>query len=169
MRGRATSTISRLSFDAYNKFIEDDFLGGQRLDPLTDGRPDPRPTVRENVPGLGNLLSDFDFSQPPRKPVLLPLDPGPGPGVEAMSRAQRSLSDNEAPLERALDEPRSLLVLRQIRDLKPLEEKPQVILDGVDAEEHLACDLLVARGCRVRAARLVRAAERDQDLPLRLA
>ena len=69
----------RLSFDAYNKFIEDDFLGGQRLDPLTDGRPDPRPTVRENVPGLGNLLSDFDFSQPPRKPVLLPLNPGPGP------------------------------------------------------------------------------------------
>ncbi len=68
-----------LSFDAYNKFIEDDFLGGQRLDPNTDGRPDPRPTVRENAPGLGNLLSDFDFSQPPRKPVLLRLDPGPGP------------------------------------------------------------------------------------------
>ena len=39
-----------LSFDAYLKFIEDDFLGGQRLDPTTDGRPDPRPDVRENVP-----------------------------------------------------------------------------------------------------------------------
>ena len=38
-----------LSFDAYVKFIEDDFLGGQRLDPQTDGRPDPRPDVRENV------------------------------------------------------------------------------------------------------------------------
>ena len=38
-----------LSFDAYLKFIEDDFLGGQRLDPQTDGRPDPRPTVRENA------------------------------------------------------------------------------------------------------------------------
>ena len=38
-----------LSFDAYNKFIEDDFLGGQRLDPSTDGRPDPRPTVRDNA------------------------------------------------------------------------------------------------------------------------
>ena len=38
-----------LSFDAYDKFIEDDFLNGQRLDPATDGRPDPRPTVRENV------------------------------------------------------------------------------------------------------------------------
>ena len=30
-----------LSFDAYDKFIEDDFLNGQRLDPATDGRPDP--------------------------------------------------------------------------------------------------------------------------------
>jgi phospholipase C len=28
-----------LSFDAYLKFIEDDFLGGQRLDPRTDGDP----------------------------------------------------------------------------------------------------------------------------------
>ena len=33
-----------LSHDAYLKFIEDDFLGGARLDPATDGRPDPRPT-----------------------------------------------------------------------------------------------------------------------------
>ena len=39
-----------LSHDAYNKFIEDDFLGGQRLDPANDGRPDPRPDVRENNP-----------------------------------------------------------------------------------------------------------------------
>src|SRR5205085_2952132 len=39
-----------LSFDAYLKFIEDRFLHGQRLDPTTDGRPDPRPTVRRNAP-----------------------------------------------------------------------------------------------------------------------
>ena len=64
-----------LSFDAYLKFIEDDFLGGQRLDPATDGRPDPRPDVRENAPQLGNLLQDFDFNQPPRPPLLLPLHP----------------------------------------------------------------------------------------------
>ena len=64
-----------LSFDAYTKFIEDDFLDSQRLDPLTDGRPDPRPTVREDVPILGNLVSDFDFGQPPRRPMLLPVDP----------------------------------------------------------------------------------------------
>jgi phospholipase C len=64
-----------LSFDAYVKFIEDDFLSGQRLNPLVDGRPDPRPTVRENVPILGNLTKEFDFSQSPRSPVLLPVHP----------------------------------------------------------------------------------------------
>src|SRR5262249_50730457 len=42
-----------LSSDAYLKFIEDDFLGGARLDPATDGRPDSRPDVRENAPLLG--------------------------------------------------------------------------------------------------------------------
>ncbi len=64
-----------LSFDAYDKFIEDDFLGGQRIDPATDGRPDPRPTVRENVAILGDLTKDFDFSQAPRPPVPLPVHP----------------------------------------------------------------------------------------------
>jgi phospholipase C len=68
-----------LSFDAYAKFIEDNFLSGQRLDPTTDGRPDPRPDVRENAAQLGNLMSDFDFSQPPRPPEVLPLNPPPGP------------------------------------------------------------------------------------------
>ncbi len=60
-----------LSFDAYVKFIEDDFLGSARIDPRTDGRPDPRPDVRENVSILGDLRRDFDFSQTPRSPVLL--------------------------------------------------------------------------------------------------
>ncbi len=64
-----------LSFDAYLKFIEDDFLGGARLDPRTDGRPDSRPDVRERSPQLGNLVSEFDFSQPPRAPLLLPPYP----------------------------------------------------------------------------------------------
>jgi phospholipase C len=68
-----------LSFDAYLKFIEDDFLNGQRLDPKTDGRPDPRPTVRENVSILGNLINDFDFTQLPRAPLVLPTHPQPGP------------------------------------------------------------------------------------------
>jgi phospholipase C len=60
-----------LSFDAYAKFIEDVFLAGERLDPASDGRPDPRPTVREDVPVLGNLMNDFDFEQKPRLPLFL--------------------------------------------------------------------------------------------------
>lgn len=64
-----------LSPDAYLKFIEDVFLHGQRLDPRTDGRPDSRPNVREDNPKLGNLMQDFDFSQRPRAPLVLPVDP----------------------------------------------------------------------------------------------
>ncbi len=60
-----------LSFDAYAKFIEDLFMNHQRLDPKTDGRPDPRPTVRENVAQLGDLMSDFDFTQTPLPPLIL--------------------------------------------------------------------------------------------------
>ncbi|MDQ6793269.1 MAG: phospholipase [Chloroflexota bacterium] len=68
-----------LSHDAYAKFIEDDFLGGQRLDPKTDGRPDPRPGVRESATQLGDLSADFNFSQAPRAPVVLNPNPAPGP------------------------------------------------------------------------------------------
>ena len=64
-----------LSFDAFLKFIEDDFLASERLNPKTDGRPDPRPYVREDIPLLGNLVDDFDFTQKPRPPLL--LDPYP--------------------------------------------------------------------------------------------
>jgi phospholipase C len=94
-----------LSFDAYLKFIEDDFLHGRRLDPRTDGRPDPRPDVRERAKVLGDLRRDFDFSQSPRRPLLLPLHPKParrspllsgdgrarrqGPGARARRRVAR--------------------------------------------------------------------------------
>ena len=64
-----------LSFDAYLKFIEDDFLHGLRIDPRADGRPDTRPDVRESAKTLGNLAHDFDFDQKPRRPVILPLHP----------------------------------------------------------------------------------------------
>lgn len=64
-----------LSFDAYLKFIEDDFLGGLRLDPKTDGRPDLRPTVRENAAILGDLTNDFDFNQQPLPALILPEHP----------------------------------------------------------------------------------------------
>ena len=63
-----------LSFDAYLKFIEDDFLGGERIS-AADGRPDARPDVRENARILGNLVKDFDFNQKPRPPMLLPRIP----------------------------------------------------------------------------------------------
>ena len=79
-----------LSFDAYLKFIEDDFMNGARLSPKTDGRPDSRPDVRENIKVLGNLVNDFNFSQTPRRPIILSVDPkttlvcpngsSPGPG-----------------------------------------------------------------------------------------
>jgi phospholipase C len=68
-----------LSHDAYMKFIEDDFLGGARLNPATDGRPDQRPAVREEASALGDLSSDFNFSQEPLPPVLLSPHPAPGP------------------------------------------------------------------------------------------
>jgi phospholipase C len=72
-----------LSHDAYNKLIEDVFLGSQRLDPKTDGRRDPRPSVREAlVPG--NLLNDFDFSQTPSPPIE--LEPYPKPGAASVVR-----------------------------------------------------------------------------------
>ncbi len=69
----------QLSHDAYLKFIEDDFLNRQRLNPATDGRPDKRPDVREEAAGLGDLANDFEFNQAPRPPMLLPSHPPPGP------------------------------------------------------------------------------------------
>ena len=76
------------------KFIEDDFLNGQRLDPKTDGRPDPRPDVREDAPQLGDLQNDFDFNQAPLAPVLLPVEPQtdliePSSSASSRSRALR--------------------------------------------------------------------------------
>ena len=65
-----------LSFDAYARFIEDIFLGGQRIDPANDGRPDPRPDVRETNPALGDFRSEFNFNQAPLPPLVLPQCPG---------------------------------------------------------------------------------------------
>jgi len=66
-----------LSHDAYVKFIEDDFLSGERIDPRTDGRPDPRPDVRERATILGDLRADFDFTQAARPPMTLGGGIGP--------------------------------------------------------------------------------------------
>lgn len=75
-----------LSFDNYNRFIEDIFLNGARIDPATDGRPDSRPfvtegttQVKDSITGaaipVGDLLNDFNFSQIPLKIPVLPLKP----------------------------------------------------------------------------------------------
>ncbi len=64
-----------LSFDAYLKLIEDRFLGGRRLDGYNMGRPDPRPSTREEHPALGDLADEFDFYQEPIPPLI--LDPWP--------------------------------------------------------------------------------------------
>jgi phospholipase C len=74
-----------LSFDNYNRFIEDLFLRGARLDPATDGRPDNRPAVTEAITQVkdpvsgallpvGDLLNDFDFTLPPRPIPILPTN-----------------------------------------------------------------------------------------------
>jgi phospholipase C len=68
-----------LSFDAYLKFIEDDFLNRQRIDPKTDNRPDRRPSVRENAPVLGDLVREFNFNQTLLPTLILPIHPAPGP------------------------------------------------------------------------------------------
>ncbi len=78
-----------LSFDSYNKFIEDDFLGGARIDPATDGRPDSRTVVRENSTALGDLTQDFDFTQAPRRPMLLSPDGTGAPSFPPRPRAPR--------------------------------------------------------------------------------
>ena len=64
----------QLSFDAFAKFIEDDFLGGQRLNPKTDGRPDPRPDVRENAPASATSGATSTSTRAPR-PAADPPDP----------------------------------------------------------------------------------------------
>ena len=48
---------------------------GARLNPATDGRPDPRPDVREDEAILGNLDQDFDFDQAPRPRSCWPTNP----------------------------------------------------------------------------------------------
>jgi phospholipase C len=75
-----------LSSDSWLRFIEDDFMASHRLNPKTDGRPDPRPDVREAL--AGDITRDFDFSQTPLPPLILSpcptttLVPTPKPGCD---------------------------------------------------------------------------------------
>jgi phospholipase C len=116
-----------LSFDAYLKFIEDDFLGGERVDPTTDGRPDSRPDVRENAPELGNLADEFDFSQAPRAPMLLPVNPQ----TDLVAPAPRPLTSVRAPGVGVLPP----LALRAAA--RALGISPRVLRQNLDAGETL--------------------------------
>ena len=51
-----------LSFDAYLKFIEDDFLGGAAARPATDGRPTRGPTCGRTRRSSATSRNDFDFA-----------------------------------------------------------------------------------------------------------
>ena len=76
---RATST-TRPCFDAYNKFIEDDFLGGASgSTPRPTAVPTRAPTSARTPIAARQSDRDFDFNQPPRPIQLLPIHPPPGP------------------------------------------------------------------------------------------
>ena len=72
------------SFDAYATLIENLFLGGTRLSPTALGNPDNRPDLRDaltkvklfggGTAPVGDLMSEFDFSQQPQPPLILPTD-----------------------------------------------------------------------------------------------
>jgi phospholipase C len=97
-----------LSQDAILKFIEDDFMSGQRLDPNTDGRPDARPDVREALPGLGSFLADFNFTLNDPTDILppRPTTPTADPGGRYVIASGQSLTLNASassdPFGRAL-------------------------------------------------------------------
>ena len=127
-----------LSFDAYAKFIEDDFLGGQRLDPKTDGRPDPRPDVREDEPELGDLQNDFDFNQPPLAPVILPVQPDTDLVMPGRS-ARTSVPARPARLPGIQElEPFETAVAARYLDMRPAQLRRQLktMTLGQVAREH---------------------------------
>ena len=85
-----------LSFDAYLKFIEDDFLGGHASTRRPTAGPTRAPTSARTRPQLGDLESDFDFNQTPLEPVFLPVQPqtdliAPAAGSASASRARQAI------------------------------------------------------------------------------
>jgi phospholipase C len=127
-----------LSFDAYVKFIEDDFLHSQRLDPKTDGRPDPRPDVRENVRILGNLTKDFDFRQPPRRPLILPEYPLPATTPTASGKyvagALTAVSPGSVSVQVTATGPRDTDLQGQLLTVT-ITAKTSITLNGAAAQE----------------------------------
>ena len=78
-----------LSSDAYLKFIEDDFLGGARLNPATDGRPDSRPRRPGERPHPGQPAPGLQLRPGPAgsaAPERLPGEHHPDPEAETGMR-----------------------------------------------------------------------------------
>jgi phospholipase C/outer membrane protein assembly factor BamB len=99
---RSGAVVHRaLSFDSYLKFVEDDFLGGARLDPVTDGRPDSRPDVRETAPALGDLSAAFNFNQSPLPPYV--MNSGPPWGATPVTSRLPTGTSGTAPLSVSFD------------------------------------------------------------------
>ena len=61
-------------------------------DGQNEGWPDPRPTVREAVPQLGDLAKEFDFSQQPIPPLVLDPNPHADPNVTLVPTVPPSAS-----------------------------------------------------------------------------
>jgi PKD repeat protein len=92
---------STYTFDSIVKFIEDRFTGGQRLDPTTDGRADPRPTVREIAPTTGDLRDAFDFTQTPPAPSIQPTVKSGAQLAQPMPPIPKVLARAAPPAEKA--------------------------------------------------------------------
>ncbi len=85
-----------LSHDLYNKFIENDFLSGQRLNPATDGRPDPRPGRSRGEPVPGQPAGRLQL-QPGSPAAADPARaPGARPGLDAALIGGTDPSDGTA-------------------------------------------------------------------------
>jgi phospholipase C len=62
-----------LTSDSLLKLIEDTFVNGESI--CQSGRSDPRPDCRDESTQLGNILTDFNFNQSPRAPMILSPHP----------------------------------------------------------------------------------------------
>jgi phospholipase C len=58
-----------LTTDSFIKLIEETFLNGETM--AQSGRADPRPDYRETSTELGDIMNDFNFTQQPKRPMLL--------------------------------------------------------------------------------------------------
>lgn len=87
---------SVLSFDNYATFVENLFMNGARLDPTALGNPDSRPDIRDELTSvtfldgttapIGDLMTEFDFVDPPQQPLILSTHIPTAIGVNCIAR-----------------------------------------------------------------------------------